>query len=144
MGNSQLSHIFNCVNFFCRSWHAEHFCNLNLTFISYSFWNIRRKVLFFFYKFDDKRARTPKGEPLPTFFCRRGLQWRRLHLLIFFTEVIKFYWLMLLLYPGELYRLLGAFVFSSSSYTDIFAHKKFIQIQISHENVFTLFHMKWK
>ena len=26
----------------------------------------------------------------------------------FFTEVIKFYWLMLLLYPGELYRLLGA------------------------------------
>jgi hypothetical protein len=33
---------------------------------------------------------------------------RRLQLLIFFTEVIKFYWLMLLLYPGELYRLLGA------------------------------------
>jgi hypothetical protein len=31
---------------------------------------------------------------------------RRLHLLIFFTEVIKFYWLMLLLYPGELYRTL--------------------------------------
>jgi hypothetical protein len=26
----------------------------------------------------------------------------------FFTKVIKFYWLMLLLYPGELYRLLGA------------------------------------
>jgi hypothetical protein len=24
------------------------FCNLNLTFISYSFWNITRKVLFFF------------------------------------------------------------------------------------------------
>jgi hypothetical protein len=23
-------------------------CNLNLTFISYSFWNIRRKVLIFF------------------------------------------------------------------------------------------------
>ena len=42
------------------------------------------------------------------FFCRRGLQWRRLYLLIIFTEVIKFYWLMLLLYPGELYRLLGA------------------------------------
>ena len=49
-----------------------------------------------------------KGEPLPTFFCRRGLQWRWLHLLIFFTKFIKFYWLMLLLYPGELYRLLGA------------------------------------
>jgi hypothetical protein len=40
-------------------------------------------------------------------------QRRRLQLLIFFTEVIKFYWLMLLLYPGELYRLLGA-----SSYTN--------------------------
>ena len=26
----------------------------------------------------------------------------------FITEVIKFYWLMFLLYPGELYRLLGA------------------------------------
>ena len=48
-----------------------------------------------------------KGGTPPNFFCRRGLQWRRLHL-IFFTEVIKFYWLMLLLYPGELYRLLGA------------------------------------
>ena len=50
---------------------------------------------------------TLKRETLPKFFCRRGLQWQRLHLLIFFTEVIKFYWLMLL-YPGELYRLLGA------------------------------------
>jgi hypothetical protein len=49
-----------------------------------------------------------KGEPLPNLFCSRGLRWRRLHLLIFFTEVIKFYWLMLLLYPGELYWLLGA------------------------------------
>ena len=38
-------------------------------------------------------------------------------MLIFFTEVIKFYWLMLLLYPGELYRLLGA----SSSTTNYFA-----------------------
>jgi hypothetical protein len=26
----------------------------------------------------------------------------------FVTEIIKFYWLMLLLYPGELYRLLAA------------------------------------
>ena len=43
-----------------RSWHAANFCNLNLTFISYSFWNIRRKVLIFFYKFDEKRARTPR------------------------------------------------------------------------------------
>ena len=31
---------------------------------------------------------------------------------IFFTEVIKIYWLMLLLYPDELYRLLGASSFS--------------------------------
>ena len=43
-----------------RSWHAANFCNLNLTFISYSFWNIRWKVLIFFYKFDEKRARTPR------------------------------------------------------------------------------------
>jgi hypothetical protein len=33
--------------------------NLKLTFISYSFWNIRRKVLKF-YKFDEKRAITPR------------------------------------------------------------------------------------
>jgi hypothetical protein len=39
-----------------RSWHAAHFCNLNLTFISYSFWNIRWKVLKF-YKFDEKTPR---------------------------------------------------------------------------------------
>ena len=58
---------------------------------------------------------TLKGKPLPKFCCWRGLQWRRLHLFNFFTEVIKFYWLMLLLYPGELYRLLGAssFIFRS-------------------------------
>jgi hypothetical protein len=36
--------------------------------------------------------------------------------LIFFTEVIKFYWLMLLLYPGELYRLLGASSFVCLSF----------------------------
>jgi hypothetical protein len=28
-----------------RSWHAEHVCTLNLTSISYSFWNKGRKVL---------------------------------------------------------------------------------------------------
>jgi hypothetical protein len=38
-----------------RSWYAAHICNLKLTFISYSFWYIRRKVLKF-YKFDEKRA----------------------------------------------------------------------------------------
>jgi hypothetical protein len=42
-----------------RSWHAAHFCNLNLTFISYSFWNIRRKVLKF-YKFDEKKVNNSK------------------------------------------------------------------------------------
>jgi hypothetical protein len=46
----------------CRvggSWHAAYFCNLNLTFISYSFWNTRRKVLKF-KTFDEKRAITPR------------------------------------------------------------------------------------
>ena len=28
-----------------RSWQAAHFCNLNLTSISYSFWNISGTVL---------------------------------------------------------------------------------------------------
>ena len=36
----------------------SHFCNLNLTFISYSFWNRGRKVLKF-RKFYEKRAITP-------------------------------------------------------------------------------------
>jgi hypothetical protein len=43
-----------------RSRHDAHFCNLNLTYISYSFWNKGRKVLKF-WKFDKKkRAITPK------------------------------------------------------------------------------------
>jgi hypothetical protein len=29
----------------CRSWHVAHVCCLNLTSISYSFWNKKRKVL---------------------------------------------------------------------------------------------------
>jgi hypothetical protein len=41
-----------------RSRHGAHFCNLNLTSISYSFWNKGRKVLKF-WKFDEKRAITP-------------------------------------------------------------------------------------
>jgi hypothetical protein len=36
-----------------RSWHAEHVCSLNLTFISNSFWNKGRKVLKC-WKFDKK------------------------------------------------------------------------------------------
>ena len=43
-------------------------------------------------------------------------------MLIFFTEVIKFYWLMLLLYPGELYRLLGASSYTRWTYMHIFRH----------------------
>ena len=41
-----------------KSWHVEHVCSLNLTSISYSFWNIRRKVLKL-KKIDEKRAITP-------------------------------------------------------------------------------------
>jgi hypothetical protein len=41
-----------------RSWNAEHVCSLNLTFISYSFWNKGQKVLTF-WKFDEKKAITP-------------------------------------------------------------------------------------
>ena len=42
-----------------RSWQAEHVCSLNLTSISYSFWNKGRKVLKF-WTFYEKRAITPK------------------------------------------------------------------------------------
>jgi hypothetical protein len=42
-----------------RSWHVEHVCCLNLTFISNSFWNKGRKVLKC-WKFDEKREITPK------------------------------------------------------------------------------------
>jgi hypothetical protein len=42
-----------------RPWHAEHVCSLNLTSISYSYRNIRRKTLKF-WKFDGKRAITPR------------------------------------------------------------------------------------
>ena len=38
-----------------RSWHAEHVCSLNLTFISNSFWNKGRKVLKCL-KFDEKKG----------------------------------------------------------------------------------------
>ena len=34
---------FQLWEFFCRSWHAEHFCSLNFPSISYSFWDIRWK-----------------------------------------------------------------------------------------------------
>ena len=43
-----------------RSWHAAHFCNLNLTSISYSFWNKGRKVLKL-WKFDKKGQSSKMG-----------------------------------------------------------------------------------
>jgi hypothetical protein len=42
-----------------KSWHVEHVCSLNLTSISYSFWNKGRRVLKF-WKFDEKREITQK------------------------------------------------------------------------------------
>ena len=42
-----------------RSCQAEHVCSLNLTSISYSFWNKGRKVLKF-WNFDEKGAITPQ------------------------------------------------------------------------------------
>ena len=48
-------------------------------------------------------------------------------MLIFFTEVIKFYWLMLLLCPGELYRLLGA---SSLFWNDV----SFVPVRVLHKD----------
>ena len=42
-----------------KFWHTEHVCCLNLTSISYRFWNKGQK-LSKFRKFDEKRATTPK------------------------------------------------------------------------------------
>jgi hypothetical protein len=44
------------------------------------------------------------GNPCPNFFGEGVCNDEG----YFLTEVIKFYWLMLLLYPGELYRFMGA------------------------------------
>jgi hypothetical protein len=38
----------------------QFFCNLNLTFIYYSFWNIRWKVIKLKKKINEKRAITPR------------------------------------------------------------------------------------
>jgi hypothetical protein len=43
----------------CKHVHVAHFCNLNLTSISYSCWNIRRKVLKC-WKFDGKKGNNSK------------------------------------------------------------------------------------
>ena len=53
-----------------------------------------------------------KGETPAQIFLEREVCNDEGNICYFLTEVIKFYWLMLL-YPGELYRLLGA-----SSYID--------------------------
>ena len=49
-----------------------------------------------------------KGGTPAEIFLERGSAMTRVTFVIFLTEVIKFYWLMLLLYPGELYRLMEA------------------------------------
>ena len=48
-----------------------------------------------------------KGGTAAQFFFGEGVCNDEGYICYFFTEVIKFYWLMLLVYPGELYRLLG-------------------------------------
>ena len=55
MGNQIIFHIAGLVDLD----QAEHVCNSNLSSISYSFWNKKRKVLKF-WKFDEKRAITPR------------------------------------------------------------------------------------
>ena len=90
-------------------------CNfLQFKLISYSFWNIRRKVLFFFYKFDEKRARTPRwvirftsklqvkkkkkliaGSNRQTHFWKRTIQWlfhQILFLLSKWFQTKRFLW----------------------------------------------------
>ena len=62
-----------------RSWHAAHFCNLNLTSISYSFWNIRWKIL----KLEKKKIK--KGQQLQDGYsdllqnCRVCRSWHTEH-----------------------------------------------------------------
>jgi ribosomal protein L32 len=62
----------------CRSWHAAHVCCLNLMSISYSFWNKKRKVLKF-WKFDEKRAITPRRVIRFTSKCRACRSWHAAH-----------------------------------------------------------------
>jgi hypothetical protein len=69
---------FSTVELFCRSWHAEHFCSLNLTSNSYCFWNKGRQVLKF-WKFDEKRAITPKWVIGFIKNCRVGRSWHAAH-----------------------------------------------------------------
>ena len=75
-GNSSYRWAKNCS--VCRSWQAEHVCSLNLTSISYIFWNNGRKVLKF-WKFDEKRAITPKWVIGFIKNCRVGRSWHAAH-----------------------------------------------------------------
>ena len=61
--------------------------NLKLTFISYSFWNIRRKVLKF-YKFDEKRAITPRWVIRFTCMCWSFLPHVRFLILLTVFELL--------------------------------------------------------
>jgi hypothetical protein len=54
-----------------RSWHAEHIFSLNLTSISYSFWNKGRKVLTF-WKFDGGHLGWKSGSPSPNTILEGG------------------------------------------------------------------------
>ena len=56
-GNSSYRPAKNCS--VGRSWQAEHVFSINLTSISYTFWNKGRKVLKF-WNFDEQRVITPK------------------------------------------------------------------------------------
>jgi hypothetical protein len=55
-GRQLMAIAHTCVG---RSWQAEHVCSLNLTSISYSFWNKGRIVLKF-WKFDEKKGNNSK------------------------------------------------------------------------------------
>ena len=57
-----------------RSWHAEHVCSLNLTFICNNFWNKGRKVLKC-WKFDEKKGNNSKIDNK----CRVGRSWHVAH-----------------------------------------------------------------
>ena len=59
-----------------------------------------RSIFFFTCNFEVNLSSCP--------FFIKFIKMTKATFVFFFTEVIKFYWLMLLLYPGELYRLLGA------------------------------------
>jgi hypothetical protein len=57
-----------------------------------------------------------KGGTPAQIYLERGVCNEGGYICYFLTEVIKFYCLMLLLYPGELYRLLGASSFTITVY----------------------------